>query len=71
MECVTGQGFRIDPDKKPHVRYFWQEYPNLGFAVGASMGEETTYVFVEYHSSGVVHGRPMIMEELRSKGAPV
>lgn len=69
MECVSGQGVRIDRDLKPHVRAFWQEFPDLGFAVGASIGQETSYIYVEYDCSGAVHGRPMTVGELKIKGA--
>ena len=70
-ECVNGHGIRILPDLKPNVRMFWQDFPDLGFPVGASMGQETSYIYVEYNSSGPVHGRPMTAAELRQKGATV
>jgi hypothetical protein len=69
METVTGQWNEILPHPKPNTRMFWRELPDLGFPVGASGGRETTYVYVEYNSSGPVHGRPMTPEELRAKGA--
>jgi hypothetical protein len=68
MEAVTGQGHEIFPRHKENVRMFWREFANLGFAVGASEGEETRYIYVEYNSSGPVHGRPMTLEGLRAKG---
>jgi hypothetical protein len=33
------------------------------------MGQETSDIYVEYNSSGPVHGRPMTREELIAKGA--
>lgn len=50
------------------VRRFWREF---AFSVGASEGEETTLVYVEWHSAGDVHGRPITRAELiRNKGLP-
>ena len=47
-------------------RTFWRD---LGVVIGASDGEETTFVFVEWTASGTVHGRPISAAELRRKGA--
>lgn len=48
-----------------HVRRFFKEMP---YVVGASNGEETRYVYVEWGSSGNVHGRPITRKELEQKG---
>jgi len=48
---------------------FWRNLPDLGFPVGASEGQETTYIYVEYNSSGPIHGRPMTATGLQAKGA--
>jgi hypothetical protein len=69
MECVQGQGVEILPQLKPNVRMFWRVFPDLAFPIGASMGQETSYIYVEYNPSGPVHGRPMTREELIAKGA--
>ncbi len=37
---------------------------NLSFVVGASGGEETTWVYVEWAIGGEVHGRPITLDEL-------
>jgi hypothetical protein len=54
---------------KPHVRMFWMELQDLGFPVGASEGSPTHYIYVEYHTSGAVHGRPISRRVLKEKGA--
>lgn len=54
---------------KPNVREFWREVTGLGHALGASDGQETNYQYVEYNSSGPVHGRPMTWNVLAKKGA--
>jgi hypothetical protein len=69
MECVQGQGNEIVPHPKPNVRMFWRELPNLRHPVGASLGHETFFMYVEWNSSGPVHGRPITCAELISKGA--
>lgn len=46
-------------------------FVDTGHSIGASAGEETSFVYVEYLSSGEVHGRPMTEMELRRKGAPL
>jgi len=69
MDCVSGNGHEILPHPKPNVRMFWMEVLNLSFPVGASDGQETNYIYVEYNSSGPVHGRPMTLEQLKFKGA--
>jgi hypothetical protein len=39
--------------------------------VGASSGEETNFVYVEWNAQGGVHGRPITADELRMKGAVI
>jgi len=43
-------------------------YRDVGYRVGASDGEETNYIFVEWARDGTVHGRPMGETGLRRKG---
>ncbi len=40
---------------------------NAGRVVGASEGEKTEYIFVEYTNNGHVHGRPMTLRQIREK----
>ena len=65
LECVHGAGVEFD-SPHAHVRYYFQE---LEFDVGASQGHLVRHIYVEYHQSGAVHGRPISVEELRQKGA--
>ncbi len=44
-------------------------YRDLGRVIGASDGQETTFIYVEYGQAGPVHGRPITKQELREKGA--
>jgi hypothetical protein len=63
MDCVQeGALFRT----VKHKRMF---YRNMDRIIGASRGEETTYVYAEHLSSGEVHGRPITRAELLQKGA--
>jgi hypothetical protein len=71
MDCVAGQkpedrGQEIIKKRKPNKRVYWK---HIGRVIGASKGEQTEYIFVEYGISGNVHGRPMTVRELRGKGA--
>jgi hypothetical protein len=63
---VTELGAAIIPPK-PHVIEFFIEVTDLDFAVGASQGEMTNFIYVEYHQVGTVHGRPITWSELRRK----
>ncbi|MBW3541557.1 MAG: hypothetical protein KY476_14915 [Planctomycetes bacterium] len=65
MACVLGAGIEFD-SPEAHVRYFFQEFEN---SIGASAGSLVEHIYVEYHQSGPVHGRPISIEELRRKGA--
>lgn len=52
--------------REGQVRRFYRE---LSFRVGASNGEETNCLYVEWHSAGDVHGRPITRYELiKNKG---
>jgi hypothetical protein len=42
-------------------------YRNMGREIGASIGEKTAFIFVEYVNSGSVHGRPMTWEQIQEK----
>jgi hypothetical protein len=64
MECIRvgkeGGGQLIQD--RCHKRTYWKE---MGQVIGASAGEKTCFIFVEYHNSGQVHGRPITWKELR------
>jgi hypothetical protein len=47
-----------------HKRTF---YRDMGRVIGASAGERTQFIFVEYVNSGTVHGRPMTWREIQEK----
>ncbi len=55
----TQAGWQEISSPKPHIRMFWRPVHGLGHALGASDGVETSYQYVEYASSGSVHGRPI------------
>jgi hypothetical protein len=40
---------------------------DVGRLIGASNGIETNWIYVEYHTSGSVHGRPITAAEIRLK----
>jgi hypothetical protein len=63
MECVI-HGTEL-PRGHPTRRMFYRQY---GFIVGASNGEETQFVYAEWHQNGAVHGRPITLAELHMKG---
>jgi hypothetical protein len=46
------------------VRYFWHEF---GQIIGASCGEETKFVLVEWYVTGQFHGHPVTRKELDKK----
>jgi hypothetical protein len=63
MRCVReGRMFRETQNAK---RCF---YLNVGQTIGASNGRETSYVHAEQSIQGEVHGRPISIDELRTKG---
>lgn len=53
------------PRPYPHVRAFWKKFEHI---VGASGGEATQYVYVEYNLDGSFHGRPITETLLLGKG---
>lgn len=63
MRCLSDGRFLYE---RGPVRYYWFDY---GEIIGASKGEQTTYVLIEYHQNGNVHGHPVTWQELRDKGA--
>ena len=57
----------IELPAQGRVRRFYQEMP---FMVGASAGEETFFIYVEWEDGGDIHGRPITWRELvKNKGA--
>jgi hypothetical protein len=60
--CVTGRGISIRArlNKRTYYR-------KMGRTIGASAGEYTEYIYVEYCNSGSVHGYPITWDELVSK----
>jgi hypothetical protein len=66
LRCVQESGAAIIPPKH-HVIEFFMEITDFGFSVGASNGEETDYIYVEYHQAGAVHGRPITWNQLQQK----
>jgi hypothetical protein len=61
--CVAGpndrdRGQEIVAKRRSHLKLYWK---HMGRVVGASNGEETEYIFVEYG--------PMTVSQLRAKGA--
>lgn len=67
MSCVQGQGIEIRGRlSHPHIRRFYRRFDHC---IGASMGQRTSYIYVEWKDEGSVHGYPITEEELRLKGA--
>lgn len=65
LSCIAQESpFRGDNT----VRRFWMD---AGKMIGASNGEETRYIMVEWKNSGEIHGRPISLSELRRKGASI
>lgn len=62
ISCVKGEGTLVRD--RPHKRSY---YRHVGRRIGASSGEFTEYIYVEYHNSGSVHGYPITWSELVSK----
>jgi hypothetical protein len=65
-QCAQDEGNRFRDDRRPTVRRYWLD---AGTVIGASNGNETSFVYVEWHSAGFFHGRPITRDELRRKGA--
>ena len=51
------------------IRHKRMYFMDCGYRIGASCGEETSYLYVEVLSSGELHGRPITPEQFRVKGA--
>ena len=66
MEMLCLQNGTQLPGSRHNVRTYWFRSPDL---VGASSGEKTNYIFVQYNISGEVHGYPVTAAYLRQKGA--
>ena len=54
------------PRPKEHVRAFWRKLDEI---IGTSKGQLTSFIYVEYHMNGAVHGYPVTRDELVAKGA--
>lgn len=66
MDCVAGvegAGTLIRDRCKKRTYYI-----QMNQEIGASAGKKTNFIFVEYVSSGFVHGRPITWDELKKKG---
>lgn len=48
------------------VRCYWHKFDHV---IGASQGETTAFVLIEYHQDGWYHGHPVTWQELKKKGA--
>lgn len=75
MECVAqGISKKRPPDinelpqKRTHERRFYRVFDRI---IGASDGKKTSCILVLYQESGSVHGYPVTLEYLKSKGAKV
>jgi hypothetical protein len=65
LECVEGQGQQLQD--RCHKRTYFRK---MDRRIGASAGEFTEYIFVEYLNSGLVHGWPITWDDLKkNKGA--
>jgi hypothetical protein len=49
----------------PNKRGLWRKMPQV---IGASLGQETCFIYVELMQSGDYHGRPITADELKEKG---
>ena len=65
MNCVQGGGIEL-PQRACTLRRFYRAFPRC---IGASEGKKTDYIMVQYDESGAVHGYPVTMDYLRSRGA--
>jgi hypothetical protein len=65
MECIDPKFFVAE---QSGVRFYIRD---VGRVIGASEGTETPYVYVEHHSSGVVHGRPISKNQARAMGVKI
>jgi hypothetical protein len=69
MNCVEREGAtEIVASRIGHRSVYWQD---IGVVIGASKGEQTSFVRVEV-TSGCVHGRPITKAELEGEiGNPI
>jgi hypothetical protein len=67
MAIVREENWFSHVDHKSIRRF----YRRMDAVVGASSGEETNFVYVEWNAQGGVHGRPITADELRMKGAVI
>jgi len=64
MELAAVQGRGTSIQNRCHKRTY---YLDTGRIVGASKGEQTRYLFVEYVNSGSVHGWPITSAQVDEK----
>ncbi len=67
MGCVRGGGTEL-PRRVYNVRRFYRHFPQY---IGASEGKKTEYIMVQYEQDGSVHGYPVTVGYLRSRGAVI
>ena len=65
LECVEGGTLIRDASNKR--TYFMR----TEMIIGVCCGEETAFVFAEWHGSGVIHGRPISQTALRKLGVKI
>lgn len=62
MECVErGTLVREAPNKRTY-------FMPTDRVIGVCCGEETSFIFAEWHDSGIIHGRPISKTALRKLG---
>jgi hypothetical protein len=69
MSCVPGEGRGLGtelPQRACNLRRFYRRFADY---IGASEGKKTDYIMVQYDQSGCVHGYPVTVDYLRSRGA--
>lgn len=67
MGCVQGAGVEL-PQRACNFRRFYRRFAGY---IGASEGKKTEYIMVQYDQSGAVHGYPVTVGYLESKGAVI
>jgi len=65
---IPGSGVEVTPPPRRNERVFWRR---LDFIVGASVGRETSCIYVIYNQTGTVHGYPITEDELRRAGVEI
>jgi hypothetical protein len=63
FDC-TQAGQRTVRPSAPNKRGFWSKRPQV---IGASLGQETCFIYVELMQSGEYHGRPITADQLRKE----